>query len=82
MFVIDSVWKWIVLIGIGLVLFGLLLGLLGRIPGVSRLGNLPGDIRYTSPGGGFSCFVPIVSSILLSIILTIVLNLVIRLINR
>lgn len=78
----DSIWKWVVLIGVGVALFGLLLGVLSRIPGLSRLGNLPGDIRYTSPGGGFSCFVPIVSSIVLSILLTIVLNLVVRLINR
>lgn len=79
---LDSAWKLIVLIGIGIVLFGLVMGLMTRLPGAARLGNLPGDIRYTSPGGGFSCFVPIVSSIVLSIVLTIVLNVVIRLLNR
>lgn len=43
-------------------------------------GNLPGDIHIQ--GQGFSCLVPIVSSILLSIVLTIVLNLIIRFLNR
>ena len=44
------------------------------------LGRLPGDIRYQ--GENISCFIPIVTSILLSIILTLVLNLIIRLLNR
>jgi hypothetical protein len=44
------------------------------------LGRLPGDIRYQ--GENISCFIPIVTSILLSIILTVVLNLIIRLLNR
>jgi hypothetical protein len=59
---------------------GGLLMLLGRIPLFSQLGRLPGDIRIE--GQGFSCFVPIVSMILLSVVLTIVVNIVIRLINR
>ncbi|MBL8116228.1 MAG: DUF2905 domain-containing protein [Anaerolineae bacterium] len=66
--------------GIALALIGGLLMLLGRIPFFKQLGNLPGDIRVE--GQGFSCFVPIVSMILISVILTVILNIIIRLINR
>ena len=54
--------------------------LLARIPFLSNLGNLPGDIRIETQG--FSCFIPIVSMILISVVLTIVLNIIVRLINR
>lgn len=78
----DSLGRWLLLIGLGIAFIGLLIGVASHIPGLNRLGNLPGDFRYTSPNGSFGCFVPIVSSIVLSVILTIVLNLVVRLINR
>jgi hypothetical protein len=76
----QTVGRWLVIGGIVLAVLGGLLMLLGRIPLFSQLGRLPGDIRIE--GQGFSCFVPIVSMILLSVILTIVVNIVIRLINR
>ncbi|GEM_PF-151481 len=79
---IDSVAKWLIFLGLGITGLGLLLFLAARIPGMNRLGSLPGDIRYTSPGGNLSCFVPLASMILVSLILTILLNIVIRLINR
>lgn len=82
MFELDSIAKWLVVVGVGLAALGALLFLLGRVPGLDRLGRLPGDVRYRSPDGRVSCFVPIVSSILLSVILTVVLNVVIRLLNR
>ena len=66
--------------GIALAALGGLFILLGRIPLFSQLGRLPGDIRIE--GQGYSCFVPIVSMILLSVVLTIIVNVVIRLINR
>lgn len=66
--------------GIAVALLGGLLMVLARIPFFSRLGSLPGDIRIE--GQGFSCFIPIVSMILLSVALTVILNIVIRLINR
>lgn len=78
----DSLGRLLLIIGIGIALMGLLFTVAGRIPGLNRLGNLPGDIRYTSPSGSFGCFVPIVSSMILSIVLTVVLNLVIRLLNK
>ena len=58
-------------------LVGLALLVLGR---VLPLGRLPGDITFRR--GNASCYVPIVTSILLSLLLTIVLNLLIRLLGR
>lgn len=78
----GSIARWLVIIGLAIAGAGILIGIASHVPGLNRLGNLPGDIRYTSADGSFGCFVPIVSSILLSVILTVVLNLVVRLINR
>ena len=82
MFSLDSLGRWLIVIGLGITVLGVLLFLLGKLPFLQWFGKLPGDIRYRSPDGSLSCFVPIVSSILLSILLTIILNLVLRLINR
>jgi len=51
--------------------------LLSKVP---FLGRLPGDVRIERPG--FTCLVPLASSIILSILLTIVLNVIVRIINR
>ncbi len=82
MFQLDTLGRWLIFFGLGMTALGVLLLLSGKVPFLNRLGNLPGDIRYTTADGRFSCFVPIVSSILLSIVLTIVLNIVVRLLNR
>ncbi|HIQ06243.1 MAG TPA: DUF2905 domain-containing protein [Anaerolineae bacterium] len=66
--------RWLLLLGGGIALLGLLLLLVGRIPG---LGRLPGDIVIQRDG--FSCFFPLTTMILLSIVLTILLNLIARL---
>ena len=55
---------------------GALLLIAPRVPGLDRLGRLPGDILVQR--GPVTIFVPIVSSIVISIILTIVLNLISR----
>jgi hypothetical protein len=78
----DSIGRLLLYIGIGIAAIGLLITVAARIPGLNRLGSLPGDIRYTSANGSFGCFVPIVSSIVLSLLLTVVLNVVIRLLNK
>lgn len=78
----DSLGRWLIIIGLGIAALGVLLFLLGKLPFLQWFGKLPGDIRFRSPDGSLSCFVPIVSSILLSILLTVILNLVLRLINR
>jgi hypothetical protein len=55
-------------------------GLLWLASKANLLGRLPGDIRIEREG--FSCVIPLVSSILLSLLLTIVLNVIVRLLNR
>lgn len=82
MFQLDTFGRWLIIVGLGIAALGLLLFLLGRIPGLDRLGSLPGDIRFQSRDGRLTCFVPIVSSLLLSIILTIVLNVIVKILNR
>lgn len=77
---LQSLGRILLIIGVIIALVGLAFMLLGRLPFFSQFGNLPGDIRVE--GERFSCFVPIVSMILLSVLLTIILNIIIRLINR
>jgi hypothetical protein len=74
----STLGKGIVVLGVALVVVGGLVWLLGRtgLP----LGRLPGDLRIE--GEQVSCYVPIVSMILLSIVLTVVLNIIIRLLGR
>jgi len=77
---LQSIGRALLIGGIGIAVLGGVIMLLARIPFFSKLGSLPGDIRIE--GQGFSCFIPIVSMILISVVLTIVINIVIRLINR
>ncbi len=77
---LQSIGRWLLIIGISLAAIGAALLLLGRLPFIQSLGRLPGDIRIE--GQGFTCLVPVVSMILLSVFITIILNIVIRLINR
>ena len=72
----GEVGKWLVLMGLMLVVLGGLLWLAGRIPFVGRL---PGDIRIEREN--FSCFVPLATSLLLSLLLTLLLYLF-RLLGR
>ena len=74
---LETMGKWVMIMGGGLVLLG---GLLWLFSKVGFLGHLPGDIRIERPG--FTCLIPLASSILLSILLTILLNIIVRLINR
>ncbi len=76
----QTVGRVLLVIGIAIAVLGGVLMLAGRIPFLSNFGNLPGDIRVE--GQGFSCFVPIVSMILLSVVLSVILNIIIRIINR
>ncbi len=73
----TSLGKSLLLIGGLTFLIGLALMLVGR---VLSLGHLPGDITFRR--GNMSCYVPLVSSLLLSVLLTIVLNLLLRLFGR
>ena len=75
---ISSLARWLILTGVIIIIIGIGFWLFGRfdIP----LGRLPGDIRIEREG--FSCFIPLASSIILSLILTLALNLLLRFINR
>jgi hypothetical protein len=73
----DTIGKSLVLIGAGLVVLGGLVWLVSKVP---FLGHLPGDVRIERPG--FTCLVPLASSIVLSIVLTILLNVIVQIINR
>ncbi|MCU0397474.1 MAG: DUF2905 domain-containing protein [Cyclobacteriaceae bacterium] len=66
--------KWIILIGLGIVLTGILIYFFHDK--LQWIGRLPGDIRIERTN--FRFYFPITTMILLSILLTIV----IRLINR
>ena len=68
--------RFLLVVGVVLAGLGALLILAPRIPGLDRLGRLPGDILVQR--GPVTIFVPIVSSIVISILLTIVLNLILR----
>ena len=69
--------RWMVIGGLVLVIIGGIVWLLSRIPGINQI---PGTIKIQ--GSGFTCFIPILASIVISVVLTIVLNIVARLINR
>lgn len=59
--------KWLITLGIILVVMGLLWPLLSKL----GLGHLPGDIRIERKGGTF--YFPITSSLLVSALLTLIL---------
>ncbi len=66
------------LVGLGLVVaaVGAVLLLVGRVPGLDRLGRLPGDIVIER--GSTTVAIPLVTSLILSLVLTVVLNLLFR----
>ncbi len=65
--------RFFILLGVVLVVVGLVMQLGPRVPFLSKLGRLPGDVRIERPG--FSFYFPLTSSILVSVILTGVLAL-------
>lgn len=74
---VSSFGKMLLVMGGLIMLMGLLLLLVGQVP---FLGRLPGDVTFRR--GNVSCYIPIVTSILLSLLLTVVLNLLARLLSR
>ncbi|MDY6878387.1 MAG: DUF2905 domain-containing protein [Chloroflexota bacterium] len=72
----ETISKLLVVVGGVLILLGGMLWLLSK---VSFLGHLPGDIRIERPG--FTCLIPLSSSIIISIGLTILLNVVIQIVR-
>ncbi|MCS6785464.1 MAG: DUF2905 family protein [Thiobacillaceae bacterium] len=59
--------KWLITLGLILVVLGLLWPLLGKL----GLGNLPGDVRIERKG--FVFYFPFTSGLLLSLLLTLIL---------
>jgi hypothetical protein len=68
--------RFLIVTGLVLAAIGLLLVIAPRVPGLDRLGRLPGD--FVVERGPVTVFIPIVSSIVISVLLTIVLNLLFR----
>ena len=68
--------RFLIAAGLVLAVIGLLLLIAPQVPGLDRLGRLPGDIFVQR--GNTTIFFPIVTSIVLSVALTIILNLFIR----
>ena len=77
MFDLEALGKMLLLLGGAIFVLGLVLILAGKIP---FLGRLPGDIRIE--GKGFSCYFPLVTSILVSIVLSLLLTLIAFLLKR
>ncbi len=73
---LQTIGRGVFVLGATLVIVGGLLWLGGRL----GLGSLPGD--YKINGEGWSCTLPIATSILLSVLLTIVLNVLWRIFHR
>ncbi|MFN0069944.1 MAG: DUF2905 domain-containing protein [Chloroflexota bacterium] len=67
----DSIGKSLVLVGAAVLILGLVIMMVGKVPG---LGRLPGDIVWQR--NNVSIYIPIVTSIVISVVLTILLNLV------
>lgn len=73
---LSGIGRFLVAAGLVLAAIGLLFVIAPQVPGLDRLGRLPGDIFVQR--GNTTVFIPIVSSIVVSILLTVVLNLIFR----
>jgi hypothetical protein len=71
---LDGLGKMLMWIGGGLLALGLLLVLIGKIPG---MGRLPGDILIRRENA--TIFIPLGTMIVVSVVLTLLLNLISRL---
>ena len=70
----EEVGKWLIILGVFLLGTGLFFYLGGRIPGLNRLGDLPGDIRIEREN--FRLYIPITTMLLLSILITLLIRLI------
>ena len=75
---LNSLARWMILLGLGIAVAGAIVWLVGRagLP----LGRLPGDFRFAL--GNATCFVPLATSIVLSLVLTLLLNLLLRVLHK
>ncbi len=74
----GTIAKWIIFLGLGIVLFGILFWAVGKtgIP----IGKLPGDIRIHKEK--FALYFPLVTSLVLSVLFTFIVNLIIWIFRR
>jgi len=70
----QTIARWLVLAGAGLIVLGGLVWILGRF---LDLGQLPGDISWSR--GNVRVYVPLTTMIIVSLVLTVLLNLLLRL---
>lgn len=75
-FNIETIGRWLIILGIALAVIGAALWAFGHFLGWEKL---PGTIRFQT--GGFSCIIPVLGSIILSILLTLLLNFLARFIK-
>ena len=73
---LAGIGRLLIAAGLVIAVIGLLLLIAPNVPGLDRLGRLPGDIFVQR--GNTTIFIPIVSSVVISVALTIILNLFIR----
>jgi len=75
---LNSLARWMILLGLGIAVTGAIVWLVGRagLP----LGRLPGDFRFA--WGNATCFVPLATSIVLGLVLTLLLNLLLRVLHK
>jgi hypothetical protein len=73
---LSGVGRFLLISGLLLSAVGALLVLAPRVPGLDRLGQLPGDLVVQR--GPVTIFIPIISSLVISVLLTIALNLFMR----
>ncbi len=71
---LEGLGRLLAFIGGGLLLLGLLLILIGKLPG---LGRLPGDILIQR--GNLTVYIPLGTMLAVSLLLTLILNLLSRL---
>ncbi len=71
----NGIGRWLIIVGLALVVVGVLLILAEKWPGFGSLfgwiGKLPGDLSFKREQ--FSVYIPIATSLVLSILLSVVL---------
>jgi hypothetical protein len=73
---LTGIGRFLLIAGLFTAGLGALFLIAPHVPGLDRLGRLPGDILVQR--GSVTIFIPIVTSIVISVLLTIVLNLILR----
>lgn len=71
---VSDIGRWLIGLGVVLVIAGLLFLVLGRLP---WLGRLPGDIVIERPH--LTVYIPLGTMLLVSLVLTVLVNLIARL---